>query len=121
MTTILIVLVCIAIALFVISFFAKDRMKDVEEQLEQLTIQTSQDTYQLRRKVEVFEEEMLLTDTQTQQIDDHMASEQELLTEKALHLHAQGLDPSSIAHALHISTDHVEQLLYAEKSRGVLL
>ncbi|GIO23129.1 hypothetical protein [Oceanobacillus sp. J11TS1] len=58
-------IVVIGIALFILSFFINDRLEEVESQVEQLSITTMQDTYQLKKKVTVLEEELL-----PQQISD---------------------------------------------------
>ncbi|NGP43554.1 hypothetical protein G4V62_00715 [Bacillaceae bacterium SIJ1] len=120
MTTAVIVLLCISIVLLVLSFFTRDRVKVVEEQLEQLTIQTAQENYQLKRKVEVFEEEMMLTYSSSDDINDQAASTEERLIEQALHFHTQGLNIQQIASELSLSEEVVEQILYGEQSRGVI-
>ncbi|MFD1066255.1 hypothetical protein [Oceanobacillus locisalsi] len=63
--------VIIGIALFILSFFINDRLEEVESQLEQLSITTMQDTYQLKKKVSVLEEELL-----PQNISDDTTSSQ---------------------------------------------
>ncbi|MEN2765979.1 hypothetical protein [Ornithinibacillus xuwenensis] len=52
----------IAIALFVLSFFLNDRFEKIESEIEQLSISTMQDTYQLKKKVKILEEELLTED-----------------------------------------------------------
>ncbi|WP_080874612.1 hypothetical protein [Oceanobacillus timonensis] len=63
--------IVIGIVLFILSFFINDRLEEVESQLEQLSITTMQDTYQLKKKVSVLEEELL-----PQNISDDDASSQ---------------------------------------------
>ncbi|UUI38465.1 hypothetical protein [Oceanobacillus oncorhynchi] len=63
--------VVIGIILFILSFFINDRLEEVESQLEQLSITTMQDTYQLKKKVSVLEEELL-----PQNISDDAVSSQ---------------------------------------------
>ncbi|MFC7060635.1 hypothetical protein [Halobacillus seohaensis] len=58
----LITLISIGIVLFIASFFMNDRLKDVEDQVEQLSIQVMQDTYQIKKKLNVLEEELLSED-----------------------------------------------------------
>ncbi|WP_026906200.1 hypothetical protein [Paucisalibacillus globulus] len=58
----------IAIALFILSFFLNDRFEKIESELEQLSISTMQDTYQLKKKVKVLEEELLTEDIETTDI-----------------------------------------------------
>ncbi|GIO27541.1 hypothetical protein [Ornithinibacillus bavariensis] len=55
-------IVVIAIALFILSFFVNDRFEKIESDLEQLSISTMQETYQLKKKVNVLEEELLQED-----------------------------------------------------------
>ncbi|GGA68427.1 hypothetical protein [Ornithinibacillus halotolerans] len=52
-------IVVIAIALFILSYFMNDRFEKIESELEQLSVSTMQDTYQLKKKVKVLEEELL--------------------------------------------------------------
>jgi uncharacterized protein YoxC len=49
----------VAVVLFVLSFFMNDRLEELENQVEQLSITTMQDTYQMKKKVKVLEEELL--------------------------------------------------------------
>lgn len=49
----------VAVVLFVLSFFMNDRLEELESQVEQLSITTMQDTYQMKKKVKVLEEELL--------------------------------------------------------------
>ncbi|WP_173916141.1 hypothetical protein [Halobacillus sp. Marseille-Q1614] len=62
MTTVLITLASVAVILLIASFFMNDRLKDVEDQVEQLSIQAMQDTYQVKKKLNVLEEELLSGD-----------------------------------------------------------
>ena len=55
----LISIVVVAAVLFVLSFFMNDRMEELENQLEQLSIKTMQDTYQMKKKIKILEEELL--------------------------------------------------------------
>lgn len=55
----LISIVAVAAVLFVLSFFMNDRMEELESQLEQLSITTMQDTYQMKKKIKILEEELL--------------------------------------------------------------
>ncbi len=49
----------IAIALFILSFFMNDKFEGLEAELEHLSVSTMQDTYQLKKKIKVLEEEVL--------------------------------------------------------------
>ncbi|MDC3413386.1 hypothetical protein NC797_10675 [Aquibacillus sp. 3ASR75-11] len=52
----------VSVILFVLSFFMSDRFKDIEKQLEQFSISTMQDSYQLKKKIKILEEELLSDD-----------------------------------------------------------
>lgn len=54
-----ITIIIVAVILFVLSFFMKDKIEDLENQVEQLSLSTMQDTYQLKKKIKVLEEEIL--------------------------------------------------------------
>ncbi|AVQ99378.1 RNA polymerase sigma factor [Oceanobacillus picturae] len=54
-----IAILVVAIVLFVLSFFMNDRLEDLESQLEQFSISTMQDTYQMKKKIKILEEELL--------------------------------------------------------------
>jgi uncharacterized protein YoxC len=56
--------VVVAIALFILSFFMNDRFEKIESEIEQLSMSTMQDTYQLKKKVKVLEEELLTEEYQ---------------------------------------------------------
>ncbi|MFD2046073.1 hypothetical protein ACFSTA_12210 [Ornithinibacillus salinisoli] len=57
-----ITIIIVAIALFVVSFFLTDKFEKLESELEQLSISTMQETYQLKKKVKILEEELLTED-----------------------------------------------------------
>lgn len=52
-------IIIIAVILFVLSFFMNDRLEELENQVEQLSISTMQDSYQMKKKVKILEEELL--------------------------------------------------------------
>ncbi|WP_163970009.1 hypothetical protein [Oceanobacillus halotolerans] len=55
-------IIIIAIALFVLSFFMSDKFESLESQLEQFSISTMQETYQMKKKIKILEEELLTED-----------------------------------------------------------
>ncbi|KHE67284.1 hypothetical protein [Halobacillus sp. BBL2006] len=63
----IITLIGTSIMLFLLSFFMKDRIKDVEDQIEQISLTMLQQNYQIKHKMKVLEEE-LLTDNLTEEI-----------------------------------------------------
>jgi len=59
MIYVIITLVIVAVVLLIASFFMNDKLDDVENQIEQLSISTMQDTYQIKKKIKILEEELL--------------------------------------------------------------
>lgn len=55
-------LIGVAVVLFIISFFLNDKFAELESQIEQFSITTMQDTYQMKKKIKVLEEELLTGD-----------------------------------------------------------
>ncbi|RLL48072.1 hypothetical protein D8M04_02015 [Oceanobacillus piezotolerans] len=54
-----IAILIVAVALFILSYFVNDKFEDLESQVEQLSITTMQDTYQMKKKIKILEEELL--------------------------------------------------------------
>ena len=59
MLYVIITIIVIAVVLFILSFFMDDKIAQLESEVEQLSITTMQDTYQLKKKVKILEEELL--------------------------------------------------------------
>lgn len=55
-----------AILLLILSFFKRDKVKDLEEQLEQLSLMTIQESYQMNKRIKILEEELLFQDDDLQ-------------------------------------------------------
>ncbi|MCF3941775.1 hypothetical protein [Oceanobacillus alkalisoli] len=49
----------IGVVLFILSYFMNDRLEEMESQVEQLSITSMQDTYQMKKKIKILEEELL--------------------------------------------------------------
>lgn len=58
--TLIITLLSISITLLIISFLKKDRNKAIEKQIENFSITLMQEIYQLKKKIKVLEEEILI-------------------------------------------------------------
>src|SRR5690625_183749 len=93
---IFITLIVVAIALFISSYFLSDKMDQLEEQFEQFSISSMQDTYQMKKKIKILEEE-LLTEDITMAADQVAATEsipsviedKPLLIQKIYHLRSE--------------------------------
>lgn len=62
MEWIILSLFSLAIVLLLISFIKKDKVAKLEEELEQITLTHMQDIFQLKKKVTILEEELLIQD-----------------------------------------------------------
>ena len=90
-------IIVIAIVLWIITFFMQDRVKQLEDQFEQFSISSLQETYQLKKKINVLEEELLIDDLS---VENTMTSNQLQTTpmmNKIKELHQQGYDSEDIA------------------------
>lgn len=56
---IIISLISLAVLLLILSFFQKDRISDLEKQVENLTMTVMQENYQLKKRMKILEEELL--------------------------------------------------------------
>ncbi|WP_339228126.1 hypothetical protein NSQ77_21400 [Oceanobacillus sp. FSL K6-2867] len=55
-------IIIVAVVLFVLSYFMNDKFEELETQLEQLSITTMQDTYQMKKQIKILEEELMPAD-----------------------------------------------------------
>lgn len=112
MTSILVTLISVGIVLLVLSFFMNDKFKDIESQLEQLSISTMQDTYQLKKKIKILEEELLAGDITEQILPTNSTLENKpLLIQKVYHLHQQGYSVNEIAQQTDLGENDIKTIL----------
>ncbi|KAA0549410.1 hypothetical protein FZW96_05740 [Bacillus sp. BGMRC 2118] len=62
MEYIMIGLLSFAVLLLILSFFKRDKVNDIEEQLEQLSLTVMQENYQMKKRIKILEEELLFHD-----------------------------------------------------------
>jgi|SRR5690625_4611861 len=113
MVYLLVSIIAIAIILLISSFFMTDKFKDLEDQLEQLSITAMQDTYQIKKKMKVLEEELLTENTFTHTTSDISETLQNkpLLIQKVCHLHQQGYTADDISEQTELTTHDVKTIL----------
>ncbi|WP_044894848.1 hypothetical protein [Bacillus alveayuensis] len=109
----MIALVFLSLLLLILSFFAKDKMKVLEEQIDQLTMSFAQETYQLKKKLKVLEEELLMSDEDIMEIVRQKALKDsvQLEREQVLSLYKQGLSYEQIAKETALTTEEVRMIL----------
>lgn len=109
MTYVIITLIVVAIVLLILSFFMNDKFSELESQLEQFSISTMQDTYQIKKKIKILEEELL---TENLNLDGTSTLESEPRVIKTIHkLHNKGYSVVDIAQRTDISTYDVQTIL----------
>ncbi|UOQ93741.1 hypothetical protein MUO14_01710 [Halobacillus shinanisalinarum] len=121
MIPVLITLASIAIILFILSFFMNDRLKDVEDQVEQLSLQFMQDSYQIKKKLNVLEEELLsgdLTEDILKQSHYQKQSPTPPLVTRVQNLHKKGYSPSEIAKDTNLNEHDIHSILLQFKNEG---
>lgn len=103
----------IAILLLISSFFMTDKFKDLEDQLEQISITTMQDTYQLKKKINILEEELLTENSYRSSTEGIPKSLQDkpLLIQKVYHLHQQGYSTDDISKQTDLTSHDVQTIL----------
>lgn len=125
MKIIFIGLLCFSIVLLIISFFKKDRVSKLEEDLEQLSLTYMQDLYQLKRKIKVLEEEMLIDGDLSTSVDFSMIKPipvkrpvNEILKNQVLSLYNQGLSLDQIAKQSTLSKDEIIGIIENSRVKG---
>ncbi|MDT8861737.1 hypothetical protein N0O92_16080 [Alkalihalobacillus sp. MEB130] len=104
MELIIIILFSLSIILFVLSFFRKDRVKQLEKQMDQLSITYMQEIYQLKKKIRLLEEELLISPR-------HSFDVQHKNEADVIDLFESGNDLRTIASKTNISLAEVEHIL----------
>ncbi|MFD1018758.1 hypothetical protein [Thalassobacillus hwangdonensis] len=114
MLTIIITTGTIGAVLFILSFFMNDRFKELEEQLEQQTISSMQDSYQIKQKIKVLEEELLAPDITEELLpagnSPRMTGGTPLVS-KVKRLHNDGYNAKEIAHRTELKEHDVHSII----------
>lgn len=94
-----------------------DRVTELEEQLEQFSIATMQDTYQMKKKIKILEEELLTEDIGDTNIKNIPPALQDkpLLVQKVYHLQQHGYSNEDIAKQTDLDIHDVQTILNNNK------
>jgi len=109
MDILIIALISISVFLFIISFFMNDPVKAVKEELDQLSIQMLQDTYQLKKKVRILEEELLVPETNIPEPVGRRTND--IIKNQVNLLYLQGLSIEQIAKQSALTEDEVYEII----------
>lgn len=106
-------IIIIAIILFIASFYMNDIYNDIESEMEQLSIQTMQDTYQIKKKLKELEEELLTSHSPRNTSEPIPSSfkNKPLLLQKVYHLQQQGYSIEDIAQQTDLTTHDIQIIL----------
>lgn len=113
MIYVLITLIAVAAVLLILSFFMSDKFADLESQVEQLSISSMQDTYQLKKKLKILEEE-LLTDgivNDTRQRQSENTNAKPMLIQKVIALNDLGYTTKAISEHTSLNRNDVQAIL----------
>ncbi|ABO67736.1 MULTISPECIES: sigma factor-like helix-turn-helix DNA-binding protein [Geobacillus] len=105
-----IALAVLSILLLIISFFAKDELKPLEEQIEQLTVSLAQETYQMKKRLQVIEEELLIPERR-RSASPRRGGALSATDRRVLLLHKQGFPLDEIAQETGLTVPEVERTI----------
>lgn len=123
MGTILISLFVFSILLLLVSFFLKDPYKEIREELDQLSMQQLQEVYQIKKKLKVLEEELLVSDIELSLPLSQMGSSDkkivhDIIKNQVWSLAQQGTPIEQIAKLSSLSFQDVQGILMEFSFRG---
>ncbi|RFU65710.1 hypothetical protein [Peribacillus glennii] len=128
METIFIILLAAAILLLIFSFFKRDNVRKLQEELEELTLTHMQDIYHLKRKIRILEEELLIQEDPAGGLKQPLISKEslakqqpinEILKAQVLSLYQQGLSLEQITKQSTLSIEAVRSILEENRTRGL--
>jgi Mor family transcriptional regulator len=121
---IIISLVALAAILFILSFFLKDPYMELREELDQLTIQQIQDLYQIKKKLKVLEEELLVNDSILDKQSSFNTGKKQIhdiIKNQVWSLAQQGMDLNQIAKQSSLSTHEVQEIINEFVDKGQIV
>ncbi|MBU8905717.1 hypothetical protein [Desertibacillus haloalkaliphilus] len=116
MELIIITLFIASCLLFVLSFIKKDRSKEVENQIENFSITLMQEIYQLKKKVRILEEEILVGHEEKYLSNTYPPTE--TLKQEVNDYYDSGYSIEKIAELTSLAEHEVESLLHNEKQHS---
>lgn len=105
-------LVSFSILLLVISFFQRDRYRDIEKDIEELSMNVLQEHYQLKKRIRVLEEELMVDgDAPLKRTPPVRKPIHEVVKNQVIALYQQGIPVEQIAKQSALSKAEVKQLI----------
>ncbi|MBT2636542.1 MULTISPECIES: hypothetical protein [Bacillaceae] len=121
---IIISLFVLAALLFALSFFLKDPYKELREEIDQLTIQQIQDLYQIKKKLKVLEEELLVNDTTLEKQSSFNTGKKQIhdiIKNQVWSLAQQGMDINQIAKQSSLTNQEVQEIINEFVDKGQIV
>jgi hypothetical protein len=123
MGTIMLGLLGFSLLLLLFSFFQRDPYKELKEEVDQLTLQQVQEVYQLKKKIKILEEELLITDDDLSTTKIPVMRKQreihDIIKNQVWALAQQGKPIEQIAAQSSLSVDEVYAILKENTNRGL--
>ncbi|MEI2665458.1 hypothetical protein [Rossellomorea sp. LJF3] len=107
MTYLFIGLVSFSILLLVISFLQRDRYRDIEKDMEELSMNVLQEHYKLKKRISVLEEELMLDGDMT----IHKSPINEIIKNQVISLYKQGVKVDQITKQSTLSKQEVLSII----------
>ncbi|KQL53538.1 hypothetical protein AN964_08535 [Heyndrickxia shackletonii] len=113
LNSLIFLLLILSILLFIISFFQKDRTSSVEKEVEELSLNLYQETYQLKKRMKVLEEELLMdgNGSQNQSFSPPRNEINAILKNQVIALHKQGLNVEQISKQSALPITDVQKII----------
>jgi len=116
MDTAIIILLAASAVLFILSFFRRDRIKELEQEVEQLSMNVLQENYQMKKRLKILEEE-LLVDGEVLVPSKPAVGVNEIIKNQVFSLYSQGLDTRQIARQSSLPLETVRRLIGQMEAR----
>lgn len=116
MNTAIIILLSASLLLFIISFFQKDKTSELETEIEELSMTLLQDYHNLKKRIGLLEEELLLEKQIVHPSSKNKPEESgpvvhEVLKNQVLALHQQGIDLQRISKQSSLPPQTVKKII----------
>ncbi|MFC0270004.1 hypothetical protein ACFFIX_00835 [Metabacillus herbersteinensis] len=118
MGIVIIILFIISIALIGISFFQRDNVKELEQELDHLQLSAMQEIYKLKKKMRVLEEELLQNDVLGNQNSTTVDEPEMLNKSRVISKYKQGMSMDAIALSENVKLEEVKSIV--ERNERVL-
>lgn len=121
MGIIMLVLLGLSLLLFLASFLQKDPYKELKEEIDQFTLQQVQEMYQLKKKVKVLEEELLVSDdfsSHAVAVQKNKREIHDIIKNQVWALAQQGKTVEQIASLSSLPAEDVYEILENFSNRG---